>query len=142
MNYLDAKSRTFDCPMPELVSSTKITEQTDDGSGCIGIEKKLREERKKTWMTMGNGDKYIIFFFYWEQSTEARIQTKGAFQEDRNRDFTTSKKLNYMFNYDIVGYYHSPFFFFFRIRMFQKVIGYFIGIRNCYCYLLMEVWLI
>lgn len=39
--------KTFDCPIPELVSSTKVTEQTDDRSGFIWIEWKLREGREK-----------------------------------------------------------------------------------------------
>lgn len=72
-------------------------------------------------MTVGNRDKDIIFF-YCEQSTEARIQTKGAFHEDTNKDFITSKKLNYMFNCDIVDYYHSPFFFFSGLDYFKRLL--------------------
>lgn len=63
--------------MPELVSSTKITEQTDDGSGCIGIEKKLREERKKHEWQWGTGIN-TSFFFLLRAEHRGKDSDKGG----------------------------------------------------------------
>lgn len=91
----------------------------------------------------------LLLLFLLGVGHRVRDVDKGDIHENTNRDLYHFKKakINYTFNCDMVlkadwNIILLFFFFFSRITLFQKVIGYFMGIRIGYCFLLIEVWLI